>query len=206
MLNTDGRQVTNVVMLTGAIASGKSTVREMFQGLAVPCLDLDQVAKDLQADIHSMPMVQIATHFPNTINPDGTLNRSKMRTLVVSDPGANVVLKAIMTPPVMEIVRRWKHAHRVSPYVIVESALVEDITEYDATIYVVAAKQIQEHRLLQRNPDWTTEQVQGMMALGAARDRYLEIHGIVVDNSHGIIELRERVMAIHKFFMSEWDN
>lgn len=192
-------------MLTGWVASGKSTAREMFQGLAVPCLDLDQVAKDIQADINSTAMLMIAEHFPAAINPDGTLNRSKMRTLVVSDPDANERLKAIMTPPVMNYVRRWKHAHRFATYVILESAIVDDISQYDATICVTAQPEIQERRLMKRNPDWTGKQVQGMRMLSQKMHRTTAEHAIMMDNSRSLNDLRTEVMDVHKFFLEEWE-
>ena len=67
------------VALTGGIASGKSTVAALFAELAVPVVDLDEIAREVVAPGSALLAQVIARFGPAVRSRDGTLNRRAAR-------------------------------------------------------------------------------------------------------------------------------
>ena len=86
--------------LTGNIASGKSTVAELFQSWGAVIIDADQIVRELQQP-GSPVLGAIATRFgSDVILSDGQLDRGKVRQIVMRDPEARADLNAIVHPEV----------------------------------------------------------------------------------------------------------
>ena len=84
--------------LTGGIGSGKSTVAQMLAARGAAVIDSDAIARSVTAANGSaMPAIREAfgTEF---LNPEGALDRERMRALVFSDPSAKLRLEAIVHP------------------------------------------------------------------------------------------------------------
>lgn len=90
--------------LTGGIGSGKSTVAATLQSLGACVVDADAISRaTTQAGGVAMP--QIAQRFGQVfVSPDGSLDRTKMREHIFSDPAARVQLEAIIHPLVAQAV------------------------------------------------------------------------------------------------------
>lgn len=74
------------VGLTGGIGCGKSTVAKIFADLNIPVLDADEIAHRL-VEKGRPALAQIQREFgADILNPDGSLNRKKLRELVFSEP------------------------------------------------------------------------------------------------------------------------
>ncbi|MCP4610032.1 MAG: dephospho-CoA kinase, partial [Planctomycetes bacterium] len=75
-----------IVGLTGSIASGKSTVSEMFQKLGAYIIDYDVLAREIVAP-HAKAWQGIVDEFGSKIlNEDLTLNREKLGQIVFDNP------------------------------------------------------------------------------------------------------------------------
>lgn len=90
------------VLLTGGIASGKSTVSQYFlDQYAIQTVDTDQVAKKLTTP-HTpnalMLLKQLRSHFPDAINEALILNRTLLRQKIFHDKTAKSLLESIMHP------------------------------------------------------------------------------------------------------------
>ena len=73
------------IALTGGIASGKSTVAQLFVALGARLIDTDQIAREVVAP--GSPVLQrIVERFGAAIlTPDGTLDRARLRQIVFAD-------------------------------------------------------------------------------------------------------------------------
>src|ERR1041384_991062 len=88
------------VGLTGGIASGKSTVARLFEALGVPVIDTDVLAREIVAPGEPV-LAQIAARFgAGVIAPDGSLDRTALRTIVFADPSARADLEALTHPAI----------------------------------------------------------------------------------------------------------
>ena len=93
-----------VVGLTGGIASGKSTVRELFRGLGAPVLDADAFAREAVAP-GSPTLEKVAQRFPGVVDAEGNLDRTALGTRVFSDPAERAALDGLVHPRVRALFR-----------------------------------------------------------------------------------------------------
>jgi dephospho-CoA kinase len=140
--------------LTGNIASGKSTVAELFQSWGAVIIDADQIVRELQQP-GSPVLAAIGARFgADVILPDGQLDRAKVRQVVMRDSAARADLNAIVHP---EVHRRRAElveaAKRQGAQVVVsdipllfESA---DPAAFDAVVLVDAPEPLRLKRLME---------------------------------------------------------
>lgn len=75
-----------LIGLTGGIATGKSTVAEMFKDLGAVITDFDLLARKV-VEPEKQSWQLIINFFGNDIlNPDNTINRKKLSDIVFNDP------------------------------------------------------------------------------------------------------------------------
>lgn len=75
-----------VLGLTGSIATGKSTVAQIFRDYGYPVVDADALARQVVAP-GSEGLARIKQTFgPSVIQPDGSLDRHALGRIVFSDP------------------------------------------------------------------------------------------------------------------------
>jgi dephospho-CoA kinase len=88
------------VALTGNIAAGKSAVAELFRRWGATVLDADAIVREVQAPGGAV-MERVAQRFGQAVVlPDGTLDRSALRRIVMADAAAREALERIVHPAV----------------------------------------------------------------------------------------------------------
>ena len=88
------------VALTGNIASGKSSVVELFRDWGATVVDADELTREAQAP-GSAVLAAIAGRFgADVLNPDGSLDRAGLRAKVMGDDEALAALNALVHPAV----------------------------------------------------------------------------------------------------------
>jgi len=192
-----------VLALTGGIGSGKSTFARAFADLGVPCIDADIVARQIHQDPSHPAMAEVALRFPSALTADGRLARGSLRT-VFSNNAANDELKRILRPWVLADIDRWTCAQR-APYVVCESALIAQQDISSARVLVVDAPvDVRIARIAQRNPDWSREQVDAILALQPSREAYLEHADDVVINEGSPEDVARLAAQLHLTYLKLW--
>lgn len=94
--------------LTGSIATGKSTVKRLIEGLGFPVIDADLIAHQVSAK--GTPGIrEIASHFGTEIlNADQSLDRKKLAGIVFSDDALRLKLEGILHPLIQVEVQKQK--------------------------------------------------------------------------------------------------
>src|SRR4026209_2345403 len=141
------------VALTGNIASGKSTVTELFRRWGATIIDADALVHEAQAP-GTPVLAAIASRFGSAmLRPDGTLDRAALRHEVMNNPAALADLNAIVHPDVHrrrdELMRRA--AARGDRIVVSDIPLLfeaADPAAFDAVVLVDAPVEIRRQRLL----------------------------------------------------------
>jgi len=90
-----------LVGLTGGIASGKSTVAEMFRRLGAVVIDADVLAREV-VERGEPALAAIVGEFGDVLAPDGSLDRKRVGALVFADPERRKRLEAITHPAIRE--------------------------------------------------------------------------------------------------------
>ena len=115
-----------IVGLTGGIATGKSTVAKFLRALEAVVVDADQVSRDVVRPGTPGLAAIIARFGPSVLAKDATLDRTKLRAIVMSDTALRRQLEAITHPLIRaEITTRVQTAITSgAPSVFVEAALL----------------------------------------------------------------------------------
>ena len=91
-----------LVGLTGGIATGKSTVAEVFRRLGCVIIDADGLAREVVVPGEPAYDEIVATFGRGILRPDGLLDRQKLGAIVFAAPDAKKRLEAITHPRIRE--------------------------------------------------------------------------------------------------------
>ena len=188
--------------LTGGIASGKSTIADMFAELGVAVIDTDVIAREVV--MPGQPgLDEVRQAFGEQIlGDDGTLNRTALRQLVFADDGARKRLEAILHPHIREETFRQADAARGEYQLIVVPLLVESSLKsfVDRILVVDCDENTQMHRLLARDAE-SEQQARLILAAQASREQRLAIADDVICNDDSLDSTRSQVAALHKSYL-----
>jgi dephospho-CoA kinase len=190
--------------LTGGIASGKSTVADMFARLGVPVIDTDVIARQVVA-AGEPALAEIREAFgAGVIAADGTLDRTAMRTLVFGDERARRKLEAILHPRIRKATVDQAGAADGAYQVIVVPLLVESsLREFvDRVLVVDCDEGTQVARLLERDAE-SEQQARRILAAQSTRAERLAIADDVISNDGNLEDTREQVEALHQAYLRE---
>lgn len=195
--------MAKVVAVTGGIGSGKSEVCGIFSTLGVPIVDLDVIAHAMSAPA-SPAMQAVRQAFGDAVfEPDGRLDRSKLRTLVFSHPQALQQLNDIMHPAIRCEAVRQIAEYAAQPYVILAiPLLVESQADWamiDHVLVVDCSESLQVSRVMQRS-GLPEDMVLAMMAAQSPREDRLAIADSVINNDGSLPQLHEKIVEFHKNF------
>jgi dephospho-CoA kinase len=184
--------------LTGGIASGKSTVANLFAALGVPIVDTDVLAREVVAP--GTPLLrQITDHFGMQVQSgDGFLDRQELRKRIFEDPEQRKWLEALLHPAIRELTdARCKTA--TGPYVIVAIPLLVETggeARFDRILVVDCEPELQLARLTARDGS-TREEAERMLAAQAPRTARLAVADDVIHNDGDLAQLRDQVEKLH---------
>ena len=190
--------------LTGGIGSGKSSAAKIFQELGAAVVDTDQIARELTGR-GGAAIAAIADQFgADCIAADGSLDRSKMRRLVFTDPKSKRKLEAILHP----LIRRESRARIAAaqqPYVLVVVPLLLETGAYRELIKRVLVVDCDEARQIARTvkrSGLAIDEVRAIMAAQLPRAERLAAADDVLHNDADIDALRRQVEILHAKYLA----
>jgi dephospho-CoA kinase len=189
--------------LTGGIASGKSTVAELFADLGVAVIDTDLIAREV-VQPGQPALIEIRNFFGDSVfNDDGTLNRSVLRQQIFSNDAARAQLEAILHPLIQEETIQRINAASGSYVVIVVPLLADSpLREHIDRVLVVDCDEVtQIERLLARDTE-TEDQARRILAAQASREQRLAIADDLIHNNSTIEAISTQVSAIHDSYIA----
>ena len=190
--------------LTGGIASGKSTVADMFADLGVPVIDTDVIAREV-VEPGQPALAEVREAFGDgVIAADGTLDRAAMRAIVFGDDAARRRLEAILHPRIGAATRAQADAAGGDYQVIVVPLLVGSSLRafVDRVLVVDCDEGTQVARLLARDAE-SEDQARRILAAQSSRAERLAIADDVIVNDAGLDETRSQVFALHRRYLRE---
>ena len=188
--------------LTGGIASGKSTVADLFGELGAALIDTDVIAREV-VKLGSAALEEIREEFgAGVIAADGTLDRAAMRQIVFADDDRRQALENILHPKIRSETLRQAAAADGAYQIIVVPLLVESpMKSYVDRILVVDCTPAEQlSRLLSRDAE-NEQQARRMIAAQASREERLAIADDVIDNSGSLESTRRSVAALHGMYL-----
>lgn len=188
-----------IVGLTGGIASGKSTVSNLFRKYGIEIVDADKVAKEVSEKKESIE--KISNIFGKDIlDSDGKIIREKLREKAFKNRELLQELNKIIHPQVMEYFKRKKEENSKDEILIFDIPLLyEAKMEYlcDKIIVVGVDVQKQIRRVVVR--DGSSEELAKKIIFNQMPlDEKIKKADIVIMNDGTLDELEEKVMKIYR--------
>jgi dephospho-CoA kinase len=180
--------------LTGGIASGKSTVADLFAARGVPVIDTDVIAREVVAP-GQPALAEIGARFgERMLDATGNLDRAAMRKLIFADDQARQDLEAILHPRIGAETRRQSEeaggAYQLIVVPLLTGSALRDFV--DRILVVDCEEERQVERLLARDAE-SVEQARRILAAQSSREDRLAIADDVINNDHSLEHLRDQV-------------
>jgi dephospho-CoA kinase len=190
------------VALTGGIASGKSTVADLFAALGVPVIDTDVIAREV-VEPGRPALAQVVEAFgPGVLDAEGRLDRKRMREHIFADPGARGRLEAILHPAIRAEMERQSQA-AVGPYQVLVIPLLAEGSRrdhVDRVLLVDVPEELQIQRVMWRD-GVSHEQALASLNAQATRAQRLAMADDVLRNTGRVDDLREQVAKLHRQYL-----
>jgi dephospho-CoA kinase len=155
-----------ILGLTGGIGMGKSQTARLFRQLGVPVHDADEAVHTLYA-AGGAAVAPVGEAFPGSV-VGGIVERAKLSSLLVAEPGALARLESIVHPLVLLAEEQFlaTEAARRTPIVVLDVPLLfetrrDSVT--DAVAVVSAPADVQRARVARR-PGMTQEKLEALLA------------------------------------------
>ncbi|KAJ9187751.1 hypothetical protein P3X46_003173 [Hevea brasiliensis] len=189
-----------IVGLTGGIASGKSTVSNLFKSIGIPVVDADLVARDvLKKDTDGYNKV-VAAFGEDILQASGEVDRAKLGLIVFSDPAKRQLLNRLLAPYISsgifyEILKLWLRGCKVIVLDIplLFEAKMDKWTKPIIVVWVDTETQLQ--RLMARDrisEEDARNRINAQMSLDLKRIKA----DIVIDNSGSLEELEAQFRKV----------
>jgi len=144
------------IAVTGSAASGKSSVCRRLQELGLQVVSSDFLAREAVRP-ESPAFRKIVKHFgKQVLKSDGTLDRKRLRHIIVRDERNRGVLESFVHPRIIDLI----HSHIAAAakegraVIAVEVPLLFELSlddEFDVVLLIVAERRMQVERLARRD-------------------------------------------------------
>ncbi len=189
------------VAVTGGVGCGKSEVGRLWAARGAEVADADQLARAV-VDPGQPALDRIVERFGRRIlGADGRLDRTALAAVVFADDAARQALEAIVHPPVLAALARWRDevVGRGGVAVALIPLLFEAGAEagWDAVVCVSASESVVRQRLQARG--WTEEEIERRRRAQwplAEKERRSDL---VVRNDGTLAELAEAVRRLDEW-------
>ena len=192
------------VALTGGIASGKTTVANLFAALGVSVIDTDVIARQVVEPGQPALAAVVETFGTDVLDADGRIDRRHMRERVFGDADARRRLEAILHPAIRaEMERQSREAG--GPYqLLVIPLLVESgrRDHVDRVLVVDVPEATQVERLVRRDAV-PREQAEAALRAQATREARLAFADDVIENTGDMAALTARVAELHRGYLRQ---
>jgi len=201
-MNQSSQHSRFIVGLTGGIASGKSTVANLFSCQGIEIIDADEISRTL-VKTGSPALEAIVKHFGSSItDAEGNLDRKQLRELVFADNAKKEWLENLLHPLVRQEIQRQVAASS-SQYVIIVVPLLlesENYSDVDRILVIDVPENVQLERIKKR--DGSSETLaRSIMDAQMKRERRLESADDVISNNSGMDSLEEQVKNLHHQYL-----
>ena len=191
-----------IVALSGGIASGKSTIANLFAQLGVPIIDADVIARQVVA-VGSSALTQIVKHFSQEILlENGELDRSQLREIIFNNDHERLWLNNLLHPIIAQETQQ-QIAKQTALYIIwVVPLLIENNLHRlaDRVLIIDTPEALQLGRLIDRDKiseSLAKRMIDSQISLS---DRLAFADDIII-NDGNLASLKMQIDDLHKQYL-----
>jgi dephospho-CoA kinase len=196
--------MTYCVALTGDIASGKSTVAQLFSQLGIEVIYADQISKILTHK-DQPSYTKIIAHFgPGILNEDHELNRSKLRQIIFTNQMERRWIEELLHPLIRQELKKRVDLSTTA-YCIVEIPLLVTKKAYpyiNRVLLISAPVKTQIARIMQRDRCSKQEALAILTAQPHMKLRLEQADDVFINNI-GLDKLTKAVQDLNQKYLQE---
>lgn len=182
------------VGLTGGIASGKTTVANLFAARGAAVLDTDVIAREVVVPGSHGLAALVASQGGGILDDEGRLDRAELRRRIFADAATRREVESILHPEIVRELERQAGLARGPYQVLVIPLLVEAGLEHIVNrVLVVDCPEEEQIRRLMARDGASREDALRMLDTQATRERRLAAADDVIDNGGAARDLEARV-------------
>ena len=189
--------------LTGGIASGKTTVCDLFKELSVEIIDADVISHELSKKGGAAFEEIIEAFEDEIIGDDGELDRKKLRSIVFNDNTKKKMLERIIHPKVLLSINEKIKASQ-SDYLIISVPLMIETgmnAMMDRVLLIDCNVETQIERIIQRDQTSREEAIKIIESQASIESkRELSDDRIINNNETSIEELTLKVKEMNDLY------
>lgn len=191
------------VGLTGGIASGKSTVREMLAALGCHTIDADKLVAELYEPGRAGHTALVATYGEQILREDRTIDRVKLANIAFSDPSEAKKLNALIHPIVIAETEARLEKIETGIAVVEATLMIESggRDRYDKLVIVDVDPEVQVARGVARG--LAREEVLRRIANQIPREERLRYADYVIDNNGDREQLEREVRRVYRLLHAD---
>lgn len=192
-----------VIGLTGGIASGKTTVANIFRDqFAIEIVDADVVAREV-VEPQSEGLNAIVARYGETILlEDGSLNRSALREIIFADRNEKQWLDNLLHPMIRRnMQQQLEHVSSEYALLVIPLMVENHLQELaDRVLVVDVDENIQIERTMNRD-GVSRQQAESILRSQASREQRLAIANDVIKNHSQNQQLLPQITELHKKYL-----
>jgi dephospho-CoA kinase len=189
-----------LVGLTGGIASGKSTVAKILERLGAAVINADALSREVVEPGKDAWKEIIDAFGAGVLQPDQTLDRQKLRTVIFNDSDGRKKLEAIIHPRVRALAEEKIREHAVAGYSIIvyEVPLLFEgnLHEWLRPVILVACDVDTQRARLQERDRLTQTEAQKHIDAQMSLEEKRRLADYVIENDGSLADLEQQVRAV----------
>lgn len=191
-----------IVGLTGGIASGKTTVAELFAQRGVPLVDADVAAREV-VEPGTEGLRRVVAEFGPLLDRDGRLDRHALRGRVFTDSASRSRLEAILHPLIRSRLAEQLREMNAPYALLVAPLLIEAGFQdmVDRVLVVDVPEDLQIQRVMARDRVGEQE-ARAVLAAQLGREERLREANDVIENAGSLEHLHREVDRLDRYYRS----
>ena len=192
----------HAIVLTGGIATGKSTVSSLLKAKGFEVIDADLIAKE----ILPLHVEEVEALFGDTVVKNGVIDRKALGSLIFNNKAEREKLNAFLHPLIREeIFRRSKLLEVTKKPYIIDIPLYFESSGYHCKIVVVvyAPVEVQRKRLMIRE-NFTKEEAQKRIDAQISIEEKKVLADFLINNSFDMKFLEEEIEKCVKYIRGKY--
>lgn len=186
---------TKFYALTGGIGSGKSTLADMFKGMGIPVLDLDQVGHIiLQQD--KQVQHELVQAFGQQILEGQSIDRSRLAEHAFASQQTTQTLNDIMHPRIQAYEETWRSHQTTNMAIIEASVLIESggASRMDGLLVILCDTSLRWQRVKQRG-NQNESRFQQIIKQQCSDQARIAHADFIFDNNRSLEHLKSQAIA-----------